>query len=430
MTEGHKQLKALVYKGAEDKKLDITDIVLDRISDELSVIEKQGFTEYFILYSRIIEICNELELLSSYGRGSAANSIVNYCLDITKINPIYENLIFERFIHPNQKQLPDIDIDIPKGQQKVVIEKLKQKYPEYSTFYIAFLPKRETDYENVVYNNTVYKKHPCGVIITSKTITHSTFQYKEHNFYLALDGPNDLFFYDKIDILELEYLNRLQLIVDEIGKNYHPYKLPLNDKHVFNFFASGDLENIFQFNTPSTKQILSEFKPQSIYDLSVINAMFRTGLADYIPTVMRNKYCNEERFCLSDIRVSKILKETYGCLIYQETFLHLSKEIAGISFAEADVWRRKIMRDKSNTEVIEYSSVFASGCRKYSSLNEDDIASLTNLITGMLRLTFQKTHSLSYSIIGYWGAYYKTHFRPHFDSAFSKDIKFQSFELY
>ncbi|MCB0513734.1 MAG: hypothetical protein KDC60_04825, partial [Bacteroidetes bacterium] len=108
MTEGHKQLKALVYKGAEDKKLDITDIVLDRISDELYVIEKQGFTEYFILYSRIIEICNELELLSSYGRGSAANSIVNYCLDITKINPIDENLIFERFIHPNQKQLPDI----------------------------------------------------------------------------------------------------------------------------------------------------------------------------------------------------------------------------------------------------------------------------------------------------------------------------------
>jgi DNA polymerase-3 subunit alpha len=76
-------------------------------------------------YSRIIEVCNELNLLRSYNRGSAANSIVNYCLDITKINPIEENLIFERFILPQQIKLPDIDIDIPKGSQDIVIEKLK-----------------------------------------------------------------------------------------------------------------------------------------------------------------------------------------------------------------------------------------------------------------------------------------------------------------
>jgi DNA polymerase III alpha subunit len=108
----------------------------------------------------------------------------------------------------------------------------------------------------------------------------------------------------------------------------------------------------------------------------------------------------------------------------------LSKEIAGISFAETDVWRRKIMRDKSNTEAIIFSSIFANGCRDYSSLNEVEIASLTNLVSGMLRLTFQKSHSLSYSIIGYWGAYYKTHFRNEFEMVFSKDIIFQKFELY
>ena len=119
MKDNHEQLKKLVYKGARDKKLVITDIVLDRISYELSIIEKQGFTDYFILYSRIIEICNKLNLIRSFGRGCSANSIINYCLDVTKINPIDENLIFERFISPQQKQLPDIDIDIPNGQQKM-----------------------------------------------------------------------------------------------------------------------------------------------------------------------------------------------------------------------------------------------------------------------------------------------------------------------
>ena len=123
----YEHLKKLVFKGAENKKIAITDKVLERIRYELSVIEEKDFTGYYILYSRIIEICNELNLLRSFGRGSALNSMVNFCLDITKINPIDENLIFEKFVSPHQKHLPDIDIDIPKGYQKIVIDLLKSK---------------------------------------------------------------------------------------------------------------------------------------------------------------------------------------------------------------------------------------------------------------------------------------------------------------
>lgn len=302
MKDNHEQLKKLVYKGARDKKLVITDIVLDRISYELSIIEKQGFTDHFILYSRIIEICNKLNLIRSFGRGCSANSIINYCLDVTKINPIDENLIFERFISPQQKQLPDIDIDIPNGQQKNVIEKLKQKYPQYNTYFIAFSPPSETDYEDIVYNNIIYKKHHCGIIITPQKLTSSTFLYKEQEFYLALDSANDQFYYDKIDIIELEYLNRLQTIVNEIGEEYHPYRLPLNDKQVFKFITSGDIENIFQFNSSSLKPIFSQFKPNSIHDLSIINAMFRPGFLNYIPIIIQKKHTIKERFCWSDCK--------------------------------------------------------------------------------------------------------------------------------
>jgi DNA polymerase-3 subunit alpha len=428
--DNYNKLRDLVFKGARDKKLAITDVVLDRISDELTFIEKQGFVDLFIMYSRIIEICNELNLIRSFGRGSASNSLVSYYLDITKINPIDENLIFERFVFKEQKWQPDIDIDIPKGHQTQIIENLTIKYPEYNAFFIAFLPQNETNYIDILHNNTIYKKHPSGIILTTEIINNSTFSYNNQNFYLVDDIANDYFYNNKIDFIELEYLNRLQVIINEIGQEYHPYRLPLNDKDVFNFIASGDLENIFQLNATSLNQILSQFKPSSIHDLSIVNAMYRPGLLDYIPNVINNKFNNEERFCSSDKRVSEILNETYGLLIYQETFLHLLKEISGISYAEADLWRRKMIKNKSRTIEKEFRSVFANGCRENSSLFEDEIVSLSNIVTSMLPLSFLKAHSLSYSIISYWGAYYKFYFRTHFDKAFSYDIQFQSFELY
>lgn len=212
--------------------------------------------------------------------------------------------------------------------------------------------------------------------------------------------------------------------MNKIGEEYHPYKLPLNDNATFNTFASGDLGNIFQFNASSLKQILHEFKPNSIHDLSIINAMFRPRLLEYITTIIRHKLDAKNDLFQSDIRVSEILRETYGFLIYQESFLHLSKEIAGIDFIEAEEWRRKILRDKTKTEITKFSSAFSNGCDKNSTLNDIEKANLISLITEMVYNVFPKAHSLSYSIIGYWGAFYKTYFRDYFDKAFSKDIEF------
>jgi DNA polymerase III alpha subunit len=212
-------------------------------------------------------------------------------LDITKINPIEENLIFERFIFPQQITMPDIDIDIPKGSQDIVIEKLKLKYPEYNSYFIAYLPQYDNEKMDVHYNDIVYKRHPCGFVITTEKLSNlNTFLYEEQEYYLVLDQKNDEIYYGKFDFVEQEVLNRLQLIVNQIGKKYHPYKLPLNDEKVFNLFATGDLDNIFQFDSSTLKPLLAQFKPNSIYDLSIIFALFRPPLADYIPTIIHNKF--------------------------------------------------------------------------------------------------------------------------------------------
>jgi DNA polymerase-3 subunit alpha len=426
MKTNYEQLKELVFNGARDKKLEITDRALDQLNHELSVIENQGFVDYFLLFSRVIQVCNELKLLRTYGRGSAPSSLVNYCLDITKINPINEDLVFEIFFAPKHKSLAvfDIDLDIPKGYHSIIIEQLKKKYPEYSSYFIAFTPFADYGYDNVHFNKSIYKKHPCGIIITQEKLTDSTFSFNDQEFYLVEDKGNDEFYKYKIDLVELNYLNKIQLLVNQIGVKYHPYNLPLNDEKVFELISIGDLDNILLLENSSLIPFLNQFKINSINDIAIVKAMSLTGISDYFDYVIENKFCSEEVLYSSDIRVSNLLKETYGLMIYQETFLQLSKVIAGISFKEAGLWKYKIMRSKTNVELMEFGDVFVDGCLTHSSLNEADIDLLKNMVLTMLRLTFQKSHSLSYSHIAYWGAYYKTHFRKQFDKVFKNEIIF------
>lgn len=425
MTNKHKELEELVYKGLKDKNLPITDAVLDRITCELNVVKDRGFSEYFVLYSRIIEICNELGFLRSYGRGSAMNSLINYCLDITKLNPLDYDLIFERFIGPNSNQSPDIDIDIPKGCREIVINKLKQKFPEYNIFSIAYLTKRDFPSKDIVYNNIVYKKNPTGIVITTEPISGQTFTFEGEEFYLSLDFSTDLLFRNKIDILELEVLNRLQLIIDKVGEDYHPYKLPLNDKEVYELFSFGDKKNIFQFDACGFNYVFPRFKPESIRDLTIANACYRPGLLDSLFTIVRNKNAPEEIILYSDVRVNKILSETYGELIYQETFLQLLNEITGINFTEAEVWRRKL-RSKDTKSIEEFSAFFKKGCIEHSRLTLDDIELLLNKVIEISPILFLKSHSLCYAIVGYWGAYYKRYFKLQFEEVFGEDVKNES----
>ncbi len=411
-------LKQLIYAGAIEKDLVMSDNVLDRINYELNIIKSGGFVDYFILYARIVEICNELKLLRSCGRGSAVGSIVNYCLDITKIDPVAEHLISERFIHPRQKNLPDIDIDIPAGSQQKILDRFLNKYPGYHAYYIAYDPEGENDRLDVICNDLVYKKHPCGILIRNTELTSSVFLYKGAKYYLSEDVHRDPVCMDKFDLLELPYLNRLQSIVSIIGDEFHPYKLPLNDKKVFKTFTSGDLDNIFQFDSLGMKNILADFQPESIHDLTIINALYRPGMLQFIPTLIQCKFNYDDTIYKGDSRVSDILKETYGFLIYQETLLSLSHEIAGLSYQDAELMRQSAYRDKSNMELKKFGDVFTKGCRTNSSLSQGEIDSLSHMVTSRVRSTFLKSHSLSYSMLAYWGGYYKTYFRKYFDQAF------------
>lgn len=412
-----KHLEELVYKGANNKKLEMSDLVFDRIGNELSIIEKKGFEDFFILHSRIIEICNDLKLLRTYGRRSAAGSFVNYCLDITKVNPIEENLVFDRFINDKQVFTPVIEIDIPSGFQEIITDKLKVKYPEYKSYFIAFI--NDTDsYEKIIYENIEYKKHPCGIIITHDDLTDCVFDYQGRKFYHFSGNRSDEYFRNKVNLLELPYLNKLQMIVDEIGDKYHPYNIPIDDKDVFKFLSSGDLKNIFQCDSSYMERILSEFKPSSIRDLTIMNALFRPPTVSIIDKMIENKFDVSQRVKFEDSRITDLLQETYGLLIYQETFLHLAKELAGMSFSEALESLHKIFNDDTHKELVSFTSTFTNLCLQRGNLYSLDSPKLLVLFLESLPLLFPKSHSICYATVAYWGAYYKTHFRKEFDKAF------------
>lgn len=420
MPNNLKFLKKLVYQGAAYKNVVITDVFLDRISFELATIEQMGYTEYFITYSRIIEICNELNIIRTLGKGTAPNSMVNYCLDITKIDPIEEDLIFEMFLNPQKKDFRGIEIDIPKGYQTEIIENLKQKYPEYYTYYSAIRPNPKKRCDIFFHNYSIFQKHPNSVIIGQEKLTNSLIMWNEEEIYLSPDYFNDPIKKIRYDFIKFEYLNKLQLIVDEIGEEYHPFKIPLDDEKVFRFFETESLESIFLFEDPQFRNDLTFLFPNSIVDIATGYSIFESCIENgSVAEIFNQKRYGEERFIFRDYRVTKILEETYGHLVYQETFLHLSKEIAGIPFIEAETWRTKIARDKKNIALTEFCAFFADGCREHSSLCDIDIAELLKKIEGTSCYLFQKAHALSYATIAYWGMYYKTHFRKEFEKAFS-----------
>jgi DNA polymerase-3 subunit alpha len=425
MVDKRISIRSLVFDGASLKQLEINDVVLDRLNYELSIIEKLNLIDYFLIYSKIVNICNSHIILRSYGRGSACGSLVNYCLDITKINPLLEGLIFERFLNPELAIPVDIDIDISCGHQKMILEQLKADLPNHFIYNLAFMPTTGGEtYETVIINDVSYKKHPCAIIISPDKMSLPIGEYNDREYYYTNDYRNTKFLNNyKFDILELDYLNKIELIVKLIGDEYHPYKLPLTDKKVFGFFRTGDLSNIFQFSADSLQEILHDFQPNSIYDLTIINAVFRPYAIDNIPSLIMNKRNGYLDPYKSDNRVNKILADTYGILVYQETFMHLLNVIAGFRYAEADKYRRILTKGKDDEKISEFRSKFKSGCRDNSSLNNKEILQLENMVLTKIPMAFNKSHSLCYTTISYWCAYYKVHFENEFDIVFSKQNK-------
>jgi len=467
-------LKNLSLKGLY-KRLDgqITKTYLDRLNYELDIILKMHFEDYFLVVYDYIKYAKQHDILVGPGRGSAAGSLVSYSLGITDVDPIKYNLLFERFLNPERITMPDIDTDFPDNKRDEVIAYVKEKYGKENvagiiTFGTLGGRASVRDVGRVLNISSKYLDLICKKMPFKGTLKELKHQDKEINLLIENDDKLKLL-YNIVNLIEgnkrhtsihaagivishvplkevvptkpseeinlteytMDYLEELGLIkmdflgiknlqvidnvIKDIEKNtghkINFNKIPYDDKNVMSLFEKGDTTGIFQFESEGMKRFLKDMKPKNFSDLCNAIALFRPGPAANIPSYIKRKE-GKEKIDYLDEDFVEILQETNGIIVYQEQIMLIARVYAGYTLAEADILRRAMSKKKVEVLKMEEEKFIEKSVQKGKS--KDQAKELFNLILAFAGYGFNKSHSVSYSIVAYKMAYLKYYFPKEF----------------
>lgn len=479
-------LRHLTYEGAKKRYGEITDEIRERLDFELATIENTGYPGYFLIVQDFTNKATEMGVSVGPGRGSAAGSAVAYCINITNVDPIKYDLLFERFLNPDRVSLPDIDIDFDdEGRQKVidyVIDKygknqvaqiitygtMAAKSSIRDTARVMELPLPDADrvaklvpdiklhklfslsdqelkqklrseqiplaneLKKIAEGNSAESKvvnqarvlegsvrntgiHACGVIITPDDIT------KFAPVATAKDSDMWCTQFDnsvvedagllKMDFLGLKTLTLIKDAVKNVKERHDidlvPDDFPLDDKKTYELFQRGETVGIFQYESAGMQKYMKELKPTEFADLIAMNALYRPGPLEYIPSFIRRKHGDEE--ITYDLpALEEYLSETYGITVYQEQVMLLSQKLAGFTKGEADVLRKAMGKkkrdvlDKMKPQFIEQS--------KANGHDEGKLNKIWRDWEAFASYAFNKSHSTCYAYIAFQTAYLKAHY--------------------
>ena len=402
-------LKKLALDGMYARYENVTDDIKERFDFEFNTIKNMGFVDYFLIVWDFIRYARKHEIQVGPGRGSAAGSIVSYCLGITDVDPLKFNLLFERFLNPERVSMPDIDIDFCYERREEVIEYVNRKYGESHVAQIVTFGTMaarnairdvgralDMSYAKVDYiakqvpqalNMTLKKAleisetfkgiydseeesrllidmalkleglprhtstHAAGVVISKDELTE----------YVPLTR-NDKIIATQFNMIELEELGLLKmdflglrtltvirdainLIRENEGKTISFEKFDYNDPDVLKMFAKSETLGVFQFESSGMRAFLKELKPDEFSDLVAANALFRPGPMKQIPKFVASKH-DKSKISYIHPKLEPILKSTYGCIVYQEQVMQIVQQIGGYSLGRADIVRRAISKKK------------------------------------------------------------------------------------
>ncbi len=460
-----------VLNGFKTRYSDNNIAAKNRLEHELKVIIKLGFHEYFLILWDIFNFCRKSNIPTGPGRGSAAGSLVVYCLGITNVDPLKYNLIFERFLNESRVSPPDIDSDICQVRRDEVIEYLKHKYGQDSIAKIGTLMKiyprtaireigkrLETPFEflakvekrvpegpNVSFkellkidpelqelqkeNPAFFKNaiglegkpihtgsHAAGIIISDQPLSNLIPLSKDK----GTDGlvtqyqMNDLEAVGllKVDLLGLKTLSIINRCIEFIGTDRAEIERKLNavdDINVYNnIFRKGDTLGIFQFESAGMINYLIDLEPSTIDDISAMNALYRPGpITSKLVEKFINRKHGTERVDFKDKRLENILKDTYGLMIMQEDCMNISTVLAGFSPVESDNLRRAIGK-KDLKKMQDIKSQFINGCIN-NNVPEKIANEIFQEMEAFADYGFCKSHSISYAILAYKCAWLKNY---------------------
>ena len=416
-----------------------------------------GYDDYFLIVWDFIKYSKNNGILVGPGRGSAAGSLVAYCLGITEVNPIEYDLLFERFLNPERVTMPDIDTDFPDIDRDKVINHVVELYGKkhvcnisaFGTFQIKSsvrelarvckidvnriekiidmvqihgYDKLLKEYEGTEMYHFLYiargieglpkhiSTHAAGIILSSLPLDDIIpLQNGINDLYQSQLEASDL---EKIGLLKMDFLGIRNLtMVSNMMKdlNYSMNDLrniPLNDPKVYKMLQNGDTLGIFQLESQGIRNVLMKLKPTCFEDLIAVLALYRPGPMDNIDDFIRRKHGEKIEYIHSDLE--PILKSTYGIIVYQEQIMRIAQVFSGYSLGEADILRRAVSKkDSSKLEEMAIDFINRSVNKGY---DKQIATNIYQLIYKFANYGFNKSHSVAYAMLSYQMAYFKANY--------------------
>ena len=477
------RLNNFILKKNKNKSInEIKKVYEDRLFHELNIISSMDYSSYFLIVSDYIRWAKKESIPVGPGRGSGAGSLVAYCLDITDLDPIEFDLIFERFLNPDRISMPDFDIDFCEEQRDKVFEYLKFKYKDGVAHIITFgklkarmalrdvgrilglsyghvdrickmIPfdpsrpltlqesiDREPRFKEEIKNNHKVEKlinlslkleglnrnmatHAAGVVIAGNKLAEQFPLYVDQSSNLILPSTQyDMYSSEnaglvKFDLLGLKTLTVINKTLKRLkSKNiiFDIANINLEDKNVYNLLSSGETIGLFQLESTGMREAIKQMKPNKFDDIIALVALYRPGPMSNIPIYNDCKNGSKIPDYIHPT-LEKILKPTYGIIIYQEQVMQIAQTLAGFTAAEADILRRA-MGKKKKAELDEQKERFVSGAIQ-NGISKEVANFVFTKIEPFAQYGFNKSHAAAYALIAYQTAYLKTYFKEDFIAA-------------
>ena len=496
--KGEKEyLRELVTEGLSRRYGDPAPAAaVERMEMELEVIDDMGFNAYFLIVWDFVHYAKDNGIAVGPGRGSAAGSLVSYCLQITDVDPLRYDLLFERFLNAERVSMPDIDIDFSVRGRERVIRYVTDKYgtdrvAQIITFGKMF-PRAATrdaarvlghDYgvgdrlaklipdpimgrppsfeeclepgadlageyardptakqivdvarglEGIVRNASI---HAAAVVISDRPLTDIV-PLQLADAGTGEDGQKvyrtvtqySMKPVEEIGLLKMDFLglrnldvieDTLAIIERSTGERLDMTTLPLDDEKTYEMMARGDSVGVFQFESEGMREALKKVGPDEFEDLVALNALYRPGAMDQIPTYARGKK-NPDTITYVDDRLRPITEPTKGVILYQEQTMQIAKSIAGFSGPRADDLRKAIGK-KNRAAMAELKPMFFDGCRE-SGTAPDVIEMLWTVNEKSADYSFNRSHAACYGLIAYRTAWLKANYPAEYMAALISSV--------
>lgn len=484
-------LREQVYKGAKRRYQDLTDEIRERIEFELEVIHRMKFDSYFLIVWDFVRYARENGVSVGPGRGSAAGSIVAYCLYISDIEPLQNNLLFERFLNPDRVSPPDIDIDFSDQTRGKVIRYVTEKYGEEYVSQIATfgtlkaknairdvgraigVSRAECDritklmppdpnltleaaltnaeLRQIAESDELHKRlfrlaarleglirqtgvHAAGMIISDRKLSDVVPLMRANKGEVCAQyEKGDL---EEIGLIKMDFLGLKTLsFIDEClrilkkdGIELDLLALPDEDAATYELLGRGDTDGVFQLESSGMKDMLRKMGPRVFSDIVALIALYRPGV---LGSGMAEDFVRRKNG-LEPIKydhelLEPILRETYGIILYQEQVMQIAHKMGGLTLAEADLMRRA-MGKKDKDKLLKMQEKFIEGAIA-KGVPKATATKVFELIGHFGGYGFNKSHSAAYAVLVYQTAYLKANYPLHFIAALLTSEKDNSEKL-